>query len=131
MSPSQSGEVLRLVTELSGPPLPAVSSCVTKSSPLDGRPGRRPVSRRTGQRSVSYLRPPNRRTPWLALRVGATVGAATTAVNLKDGGETTLTATAGLGQVHATQAQLNSMAQKCEETGQSLARGMAQLISRT
>jgi WXG100 family type VII secretion target len=35
-----------------------------------------------------------------------------------------------LGQVHATQAQLNSMAQKCEETGQSLARGMAQLISR-
>jgi len=41
-----------------------------------------------------------------------------------------LTATAGLGQVHATQAQLNSMAQKCEETGQSLARGMAQLISR-
>lgn len=35
-----------------------------------------------------------------------------------------------MGQVHATQSQLNSMAQKCEETGQSLARGMAQLIQR-
>jgi WXG100 family type VII secretion target len=41
-----------------------------------------------------------------------------------------LTGTPGIGQVHATQAQLNSMAQKCEETGQSVANGMAQLISR-
>jgi ABC-type transporter Mla subunit MlaD len=35
-----------------------------------------------------------------------------------------------MGQVHATQQQLNAMAQKCEETGQSVARGMAQLIDR-
>jgi uncharacterized protein YukE len=35
-----------------------------------------------------------------------------------------------MGQVHATQQQLNSMAQKCEETGQSVATGMAQLIQR-
>jgi WXG100 family type VII secretion target len=35
-----------------------------------------------------------------------------------------------MGQVHATQAQLNTMAQKCEETGQSVASGMAKLISR-
>jgi ABC-type transporter Mla subunit MlaD len=35
-----------------------------------------------------------------------------------------------MGQVHATQDQLNAMAQKCEETGESVARGMAQLIDR-
>jgi WXG100 family type VII secretion target len=35
-----------------------------------------------------------------------------------------------MGQVHATQGQLNAMAQKCEDTGESLARGMAQLIQR-
>ncbi|WP_207386240.1 WXG100 family type VII secretion target [Protofrankia symbiont of Coriaria ruscifolia] len=41
-----------------------------------------------------------------------------------------MTGTPGMGQVHATQAQLNSMASKCEETGQSIASGMAQLIDR-
>jgi uncharacterized protein YukE len=35
-----------------------------------------------------------------------------------------------MGQVHATQHQLNAMAQRCEETGESLASGMAQLIQR-
>jgi ESAT-6 family protein len=35
-----------------------------------------------------------------------------------------------MGAVHATQDQLNAMASKCEETGQSIARGMAQLIDR-
>jgi WXG100 family type VII secretion target len=35
-----------------------------------------------------------------------------------------------MGQVHATQQQLNTMAQKCEETGSSLSSGMAQLIAR-
>jgi WXG100 family type VII secretion target len=35
-----------------------------------------------------------------------------------------------MGQVHATQSQLNAMAQKCEDTGASLSRGMAQLIQR-
>jgi uncharacterized protein YukE len=35
-----------------------------------------------------------------------------------------------MGQVHATQDQLNAMAHKCEETGESVARGMAQLIDR-
>ncbi|WP_436522308.1 WXG100 family type VII secretion target [Actinoplanes sp. HUAS TT8] len=35
-----------------------------------------------------------------------------------------------MGQVHATQEQLNSMAQRCEETGQSVSRGMAQLLDR-
>ena len=34
------------------------------------------MSHGTGQRWVSYVRPPNQRTPWLALRVGVTVGAA-------------------------------------------------------
>ncbi len=33
-----------------------------------------------------------------------------------------------MGTVHATQDQLNAMAQRCEDTGQNLARGMAQLI---
>jgi len=35
-----------------------------------------------------------------------------------------------MGQVHATQEQLNAMAQRCEDTGQSVARGMAQLLDR-
>jgi len=35
-----------------------------------------------------------------------------------------------MGTVHATQAQLNAMANKCEETGESIANGMAQLLSR-
>jgi WXG100 family type VII secretion target len=35
-----------------------------------------------------------------------------------------------MGQVHATQEQLNSMAQRCEDTGQNVATGMAQLIDR-
>ena len=35
-----------------------------------------------------------------------------------------------MGQVHATQAQLNAMAQKCEQTGQSIASGMAQVLDR-
>ena len=35
-----------------------------------------------------------------------------------------------MGQVHATQEQLNSMAQRCQDTGQGLAQGMAQLIDR-
>jgi WXG100 family type VII secretion target len=35
-----------------------------------------------------------------------------------------------MGQVHATQDQLNAMAQRCEDTGQGLAQGMAQLIDR-
>jgi WXG100 family type VII secretion target len=41
-----------------------------------------------------------------------------------------LTTTPGVGSVHATQQQLTAMANKCEETGQSLSRGMAQLIQR-
>jgi WXG100 family type VII secretion target len=32
--------------------------------------------------------------------------------------------------VHATQEQLNAMAKRCEETGESLATGMAQLLDR-
>lgn len=35
-----------------------------------------------------------------------------------------------MGNIHATPEQLNAMAQKCENTGQSIARGMAQLIQR-
>lgn len=35
-----------------------------------------------------------------------------------------------MGQVHATQEQLNAMAQRCEDTGQGVARGMAQLLDR-
>lgn len=45
-------------------------------------------------------------------------------------GEGTLTSTPGMGTVHATQPQLNAIAHKCEETGESIARGMAQLIAR-
>lgn len=35
-----------------------------------------------------------------------------------------------MGNVHATQDQLTAMAQKCENTGESIAKGMAQLIQR-
>ncbi|BCJ68633.1 hypothetical protein GCM10009779_45230 [Polymorphospora rubra] len=35
-----------------------------------------------------------------------------------------------MGQVQATQAQLDAMAQKCQETRESLATGMAQLVGR-
>ena len=35
-----------------------------------------------------------------------------------------------MGQVHATQDQLNAMAQRCEDTGQSITTGMAQLLDR-
>src|SRR5207253_1995899 len=45
-------------------------------------------------------------------------------------GEITLTDTPGMGTVHATQQQLNSMAQKCTETRDSIASGMAQLLDR-
>ncbi|WP_328343216.1 WXG100 family type VII secretion target [Micromonospora sp. NBC_00421] len=41
-----------------------------------------------------------------------------------------MTNTPGLGQVHATQEQLNQMAQRCNDTGAGLAQGMAQLIDR-
>ncbi|MDG4772626.1 WXG100 family type VII secretion target [Solwaraspora sp. WMMD792] len=45
-------------------------------------------------------------------------------------GERTLTGTPGVGQVHATQEQLNAMAQRCQDTGETLATGMAQLLDR-
>ena len=45
-------------------------------------------------------------------------------------GESTLTDTPGVGQVHATQEQLNAMAQRCQDTGEGLATGMAQLLDR-
>ncbi|GIF11750.1 WXG100 family type VII secretion target [Actinoplanes teichomyceticus] len=35
-----------------------------------------------------------------------------------------------MGQVHATQEQLNAMAQRCEDTGQHISRGMAQVLDR-
>ncbi|AEV82479.1 hypothetical protein ACWT_1461 [Actinoplanes sp. SE50] len=35
-----------------------------------------------------------------------------------------------MGQVHATQEQLNRMAQRCEETGENISRGMAGLRER-
>jgi uncharacterized protein YukE len=35
-----------------------------------------------------------------------------------------------MGSVHASQHQLTAMANKCEETGESIARGMAQVIDR-
>ena len=41
-----------------------------------------------------------------------------------------MTGTPGLGQVHATQDQLNRMAQRCEDTGQNIATGMARLVDR-
>jgi WXG100 family type VII secretion target len=41
-----------------------------------------------------------------------------------------LTGTPGVGQVHATQEQLNAMAQRCQDTGENLATGMAQLLER-
>lgn len=45
-------------------------------------------------------------------------------------GESTLTATPGVGNVHATQAQLNQMAQRCQDVRERLATGMAQLLDR-
>jgi WXG100 family type VII secretion target len=41
-----------------------------------------------------------------------------------------LAGTPGLGQVHATQEQLNAMAQRCQDTGAGLKEGMAQLVDR-
>jgi ESAT-6 family protein len=35
-----------------------------------------------------------------------------------------------MGKVHASQDQLNAMAQRCEDTGQHVATGMAQLLDR-
>ncbi len=35
-----------------------------------------------------------------------------------------------MGQVHATQEQMTAMAQRCQDTGQSIATGMAQLVDR-
>lgn len=45
-------------------------------------------------------------------------------------GEPTVTTTPGVGQVHATQEQLNAMAQRCVDTGDQLAKGMQNLIER-
>jgi WXG100 family type VII secretion target len=50
--------------------------------------------------------------------------------NTEERGEPTLTGTPGVGQVHATQEQLNAMAQRCQDTGERLATGMAQLLNR-
>ncbi|MFC4064070.1 WXG100 family type VII secretion target [Actinoplanes subglobosus] len=36
--------------------------------------------------------------------------------------------TPGMGQVHATQEQLNAMATRCADTGQNISRGMGQLL---
>ncbi|UWP80474.1 WXG100 family type VII secretion target [Dactylosporangium fulvum] len=41
-----------------------------------------------------------------------------------------MTDTPGVGTVHATQDQLNTMANKCMETRESIATGMAQLLDR-
>jgi WXG100 family type VII secretion target len=41
-----------------------------------------------------------------------------------------MTDTPGIGQVNATQDQLFSMAQRCQDTGQGIAQGMAQLVDR-
>ncbi len=41
-----------------------------------------------------------------------------------------MTGTPGIGTVHATQQQLNTMVQKCLETRESIATGMAQLLGR-
>jgi WXG100 family type VII secretion target len=35
-----------------------------------------------------------------------------------------------MGQVHATQDQLSAMAQRCQDTGQGISTGMAQLLDR-
>jgi WXG100 family type VII secretion target len=35
-----------------------------------------------------------------------------------------------MGQVHATQEQLNAMAQRCEDTGRDISTGMGQLLDR-
>jgi len=45
-------------------------------------------------------------------------------------GESTLTTTPGVGNVHATQAQLNQMAQRCQDVRERLATGMAQVLDR-
>jgi WXG100 family type VII secretion target len=45
-------------------------------------------------------------------------------------GESTLTGTPGVGNVHATQAQLNQMATRCQDVRERLATGMAQLLDR-
>jgi WXG100 family type VII secretion target len=45
-------------------------------------------------------------------------------------GESTLTGTPSVGNVHATQAQLNQMAQRCQDVRERLATGMAQLLDR-
>src|SRR4051812_28230355 len=45
-------------------------------------------------------------------------------------GVNVLSGTPGMGQVHATQDQLNAMAQRCEDTGQHISTGMAQLLDR-
>jgi WXG100 family type VII secretion target len=41
-----------------------------------------------------------------------------------------MTSTPGVGQVQATQEQLFAMAQRCQDTGQGIAQGMAQLVDR-
>ena len=45
-------------------------------------------------------------------------------------GEPSVTTTPGVGTVHATQEQLNAMAQRCVDTGDQLAKGMSSLIER-
>jgi WXG100 family type VII secretion target len=41
-----------------------------------------------------------------------------------------MTSTPGVGHVQATQEQLFAMAQRCQDTGQGIAQGMAQLVDR-
>jgi hypothetical protein len=48
----------------------------------------------------------------------------------KERGESALTNTPGIGTVHATQQQLNHMAQRCQDVREILASGMAQLLDR-
>jgi WXG100 family type VII secretion target len=45
-------------------------------------------------------------------------------------GESTLTGTPSVGNVHATQDQLNAMAQRCQDVRERLATGMAQVLDR-